>query len=143
MATRRYRSAGGVVVHEGAVLVLDRPSRDEVRLPKGHIEDGEAPEAAALRETAEEAGYDDLEIVADLGSQIVEFDYRGHHYIRNEYYYLMHLRTDRQCERDAKDSAQFKVRWTSTEVVMDELTFSAEQDAVGRALDVLAGSKGT
>ena len=131
------------MVHEGAVLVLDRPSRDEVRLPKGHIEDGEAPEAAALRETAEEAGYDDLEIVADLGSQIVEFDYRGHHYIRNEYYYLMHLRTDRQCERDAKDSAQFKVRWASTDVVMDELTFSAEQDAVGRALDVLAGSKGT
>lgn len=143
MATRRYRSAGGVVVHEGAVLVLDRPSRDEVRLPKGHIEDGEAPEAAALRETGEEAGYDDLEIVADLGSQVVEFDYKGHHYIRNEHYFLMHLRTDRQCERDAKDNAQFKVRWAPSHVVMDELTFSAEQDAVGRALDVLADSKGT
>ena len=128
-------------MHEGAVLVLDRPSRDEVRLPKGHIEDGESPEATALRETAEEAGYDDLEIVADLGSQVVEFDYKGHHYIRNEHYYLMHLRSPRQCERDAKDAGQFKVRWAQAPSVVAELTFPAEANVVQRALDILADSE--
>jgi 8-oxo-dGTP pyrophosphatase MutT (NUDIX family) len=134
VATRRYSSAGGVVVHEDNVLVLDRPDRDEVRLPKGHIEDGESPDAAALRETAEEAGYDDLEIIVGLGDQVVEFDYKGHHYVRNEHYFLMHLRSDRQCERGPKDAAQFRVRWVPIASVLEELTFPAEQDAVRRAL---------
>lgn len=142
MATRRYSSAGGVVVQGESVLVLDRPSRGEVRLPKGHIEEDESPDVAALRETAEEAGYDDLKIVSDLGSRIVEFDYKGHHYIRNEHYFLMHLRSDRQCERGPKDSAQFSVRWVPAASVVEELTFPAEQDAVRRALAVSANSDG-
>ena len=85
MEVRQYRAAGGVVLQQGVVpdldprqpylLVLDRPSRNEVRLPKGHIDHGESAAEAALRETVEEAGYTDLEIVADLGEQIVEFDY--------------------------------------------------------------------
>jgi len=121
-------------VHRDNVLVLDRPSRNEVRLPKGHIEDGESADVAALRETAEEAGYDDLEIVEDLGAQVVEFDYKGHHYIRNEHYFLMQLRSDRQCKRGPKDAAQFSVRWAPIASVLEELTFPAEQDAVRRAL---------
>jgi ADP-ribose pyrophosphatase YjhB (NUDIX family) len=40
-------------------MLLIRPSRDEVRLPKGHVEAGETLRAAALREVAEETGYDD------------------------------------------------------------------------------------
>lgn len=134
MATRRYSSAGGVVLQDGRALLLDRPGRDEVRLPKGHIEEGEEPATAALRETAEEAGYDDLQIIADLGSRVVEFDYKGHHYVRNEYYFLMKLRSERQCPRDAKDSAQFNVRWTSLEEAENALTFPAEKDALRRAL---------
>ena len=117
--------------------MLDRPSRGEVRLPKGHIEEDESPDVAALRETAEEAGYDDLEIVADLGNQIVEFDYKGHHYVRDEHYYLMRLRSDRRCARDPKDAAQFVVRWAPVESVLEELTFQAEQDAARKALDAL------
>jgi 8-oxo-dGTP pyrophosphatase MutT (NUDIX family) len=118
-------------------MLLDRPSRNEVRLPKGHIEDGESPSVAALRETAEEAGYDDLEIVADLGEQVVEFDYKGHHYVRNERYFLMRLRSERQCERSPKDAAQFTVRWATMDSVLEELTYQAEEDAVRRALEQL------
>jgi len=62
-----YVAAGGVVIHEGQVLLLDRPGRGEVRLPKGHVEPGEEPAEAALREVREEAGYADLAILADLG----------------------------------------------------------------------------
>ena len=47
MPKKRYLAAGGVVIHDGRMLVLDRPSRGEVRLPKGHIEGGE--DAAEIR----------------------------------------------------------------------------------------------
>ena len=69
----QYRAAGGVVVRDNHMLLLDRPARGEVRLPKGHVEPGESPREAALRETREEAGYADLDIVADLGTQMSHF----------------------------------------------------------------------
>lgn len=52
--------AGGVVFrsHNGEFLYLVVSSSDGQNwvLPKGHIEPGESPEAAAVREIAEEAG---------------------------------------------------------------------------------------
>ena len=75
----RYAAAGGVVVQrdvlqglpaaETHLLLLDRPRRAEVRLPKGHIDPGESAEEAALRETCEESGYCDLDVLADLGGE--------------------------------------------------------------------------
>ena len=46
-----YTASGGIVTNaEGThVLLLIRPERDEVRLPKGHVEPEEALAEAALR----------------------------------------------------------------------------------------------
>jgi 8-oxo-dGTP pyrophosphatase MutT (NUDIX family) len=60
-AVSPYSHAGGVVARtvDGEreyLLVGARRSRGEWVLPKGHIEPGETPEAAAVREVQEEAG---------------------------------------------------------------------------------------
>jgi len=80
----RYIAAGGVVVHDGRVLVLRRlsppsvpPTGGEVRLPKGHVEPGESVQAAALRETREESGYVNLVLQADLGTRGAARNPRG------------------------------------------------------------------
>jgi ADP-ribose pyrophosphatase YjhB (NUDIX family) len=56
-------SAGGVVyrVVEGAALyLLIRDSYRNWGFPKGHVEEGELPDGAALREVSEETGLSDL-----------------------------------------------------------------------------------
>lgn len=56
-------SAGGLVVDSSGtkgLLIARRDLKDQTRLiwslPKGHIEEGETPEIAAIREVAEETG---------------------------------------------------------------------------------------
>jgi 8-oxo-dGTP pyrophosphatase MutT (NUDIX family) len=135
--TTHYSAAGGIVVHEGKMLLLNRPTRQEVRLPKGHIEDGETPEAAALRETSEETGYGDLSILAALGNQLIEFDYQDIHIVRLEYYFLMRLESSRQQQRSAKDELQFQPLWVALAQAADQLTYEAEKNMARRAIQRL------
>ncbi len=132
---KRYAAAGGVVIHAGQLLVLERPGRKEVRLPKGHIDPGETAVVAALRETTEESGYADLNVVADLGSQLSEFDHNDKHYIRTEFYFLMHLQSRRTLPRTAEDEAQFRVRWLPTKQAVELLTFASEKRMAQKGID--------
>jgi 8-oxo-dGTP pyrophosphatase MutT (NUDIX family) len=144
MQSKQYRAAGGVVVQRGIipeldagrdyVLLLDRPSRNEIRLPKGHIDEGESTQEAALRETIEESGYADLEVLSDLGEQTVEYDYKGIHYRRTEHYFLFRLRSLAQLPRSEVDARQFTIRWTPIDDAANQLTYTAEQQWIKRAL---------
>jgi len=136
LPVRRYNAAGGVVIHQGQMLLLDRPGRKEVRLPKGHIEDDEIPADTAVRETAEESGYGDLSIVADLGSQVVTFDYKGAHYARTEFYFLMHLNSHERVDQPQSDQVQFTPLWVDLDEAVARLTFPAEQDVAQRAIAI-------
>ena len=126
----RYVAAGGVVTHEGRVLVLRRPGRDEVRLPKGHIDPGETAQETALREVCEESGYADLALQADLGTQVVEFDYKEQHVIRSERYFLIEL-ADGSSPPGAGEE-QFEPAWLTWEEAQAELTFESEREWVRR-----------
>ena len=57
-------SAGGIVFRRfpelGPRFLLIRDSYDNWGFPKGHLEDGESPAEAAVRETAEETGLERL-----------------------------------------------------------------------------------
>jgi 8-oxo-dGTP pyrophosphatase MutT (NUDIX family) len=130
----RYTAAGGVVVHAGRVLVLRRPSRGEVRLPKGHVEPGETLPDAALRETCEESGYAGLILGDDLGEQIVEFDHRGKHYVRTERYFVMALPEDGAVV--SASESQFEPEWLTWDEALSALTYEAEREWVRRARQI-------
>ncbi len=134
-----YTASGGVVTNaEGThVLLLIRPERDEVRLPKGHVEPGEAIDAAALREVIEEAGYDDLEIIADLGEQLVAFPLDNKVVQRVEHYFLLRARTLHQTERPQSDDQQFFTIWVRWDEAPSHLTFEAEQTWIRRARRIM------
>ena len=71
-AARKARietSSGGVVYRRTdgeARFLLIRDPYANWGLPKGHIEGGETPEEAALREVAEETGLRELNVIAQL-----------------------------------------------------------------------------
>lgn len=56
MKTEHQRSAGGLVVRGGEVLLISLQEGRRWQLPKGHIETGESAEVAAVREVREETG---------------------------------------------------------------------------------------
>ena len=130
-----YVAAGGVIIEEGQMLLLDRPSRGEIRLPKGHVDPGETHDETALRETVEETGYADLEIVADLGERLVEFDREGRHYRRTEHYYLLRKNSDYQELRPRKDEEQFRPFWVPMTEAVNLLTYLAEQEVAQHAIE--------
>lgn len=134
-----YAASGGVLTNaEGTdVLLLIRPARDEVRLPKGHIEPGESAANAALREVVEETGYDDIEIIADLGEQLVAFPLGNKIVRRTEHYFLMRARALRQAERPVLDEQQFFTIWVPWDEVCTHLTFEAEQEWIRRAQHIV------
>ena len=133
-------TAGGVVISDKNVLVLFLPSRQEYRLPKGHIEYGETPVEAALREVAEESSYLDLQVLADLGTHTVKFNRMGKQVVRSEHYFLMNLKNE---NHRGKGLAKFEPRWLSWDEALDKLTFQAEKQWLLRAGPFLKTSQGS
>lgn len=80
-----HQSAGAVVMILGRCLALRRADRDEWVFPKGHLEQGERPEDAALREVREETGLE-VEIVESLGSTRYEFGSDREHHKRVDWF---------------------------------------------------------
>ena len=74
-------AAGGVVVVDNSVVAMERNGIPD--LPKGHIERGETPCEAALREVSEETSISNLSIIRQLPSS-------NHCYLLNDQWTLKH-----------------------------------------------------
>jgi 8-oxo-dGTP pyrophosphatase MutT (NUDIX family) len=149
MQIREYTAAGGIALDgSGRVLLIERwVERNgeivhEIRLPKGHVDPGETDEQAAVRETCEESGYCALEILADLGTIVTEFDKAAgdngrEHVRRTERYYLMRLTDERRGEPNfqSADEARFQPKWAAGLAEAERLlTYGSEKQFAGRAL---------
>jgi 8-oxo-dGTP pyrophosphatase MutT (NUDIX family) len=131
----------------GEVLLLERwIERDaglihEIRLPKGHVEPGETDEQAALRETCEESGFCDLQIVADLGTALTEWTNPRETVRRTEHYFLMRLTSSAQGAPDfhGADEAKFLTLWAQGLLEAEQrLTYGSEKEFAARARTHLA-----
>ena len=80
-------AAGGIVVTDGKFVSIVRHGIPD--LPKGHIEQGETPEVAAIREVEEETGITNLKIVKALPSTWHCYLEHGQWTLKRTYWYLM------------------------------------------------------
>jgi 8-oxo-dGTP pyrophosphatase MutT (NUDIX family) len=138
MSIERERSYGGVVVHDGNVLVIAPAGRPEVTtLPKGRGQPGESDEQTAAREVREETGVN-ARIVERLGT--VEYWYRrsGLRVFKTVGYYLCdYVSGDTADHDDEVDEA----RWMPLERAQTELSFPGERRIIARALSKQRGDR--
>ena len=89
---RMAPAAGGIVVKDGKLVIIVRHGIPD--LPKGHIEKGENPEEAALREVKEETGIGKLQIVKELPSTWHCYQLGDEWRLKRTYWYLMETAED-------------------------------------------------
>lgn len=139
MSSEREVSAGGVVVHDGRVLVIVPTRRaadgsQVLALPKGHLDDGETIVQAATREVREETG-----VVAEPVQELGEVRYW---YVRDRrrvaksvYFFLFRLLGGDLVDHDEE---VLEVRWMALAEAQKALSYAGEREMVGRALVICA-----
>jgi 8-oxo-dGTP pyrophosphatase MutT (NUDIX family) len=129
------RSCGGVVVHDGACIVIvpTRRAADGSKvlaLPKGHPDPGETDEAAALREVREEAGVE-AEVEDLLGEVRYHYQRGGRRIAKRVAFYLMRWTGGSPEDHDHEVERAW---WMPLEQAVEELSYPGERDMAGRAL---------
>jgi 8-oxo-dGTP pyrophosphatase MutT (NUDIX family) len=134
-------SAGGVIYQKQGrdILVAIISVGDTARwqLPKGLVEDGETPEAAALRETREEAGVDGS-IESELDT--IEYWYAGTQLgQRVRFHKLVHFFLMRYESGDVSrhDQEVNEARWVPIAEAKELLAFRSEKKVMERAAETI------
>jgi len=143
MARAPEFSAGGVVVDPASsppaciVIVPTRRAASGAKvlaLPKGHPDQGESPEAAALREVREETGVI-ASLVGSLGEVRYVYQRSGRTIPKVVRFFLMEYTGG---STDDHDHEVEVVRWVALEEALTTLTHPGEREMVQRALTALA-----
>jgi 8-oxo-dGTP pyrophosphatase MutT (NUDIX family) len=129
------RQAGSIVVRLDArepqvLLVTARRNSRNWIFPKGHIEKGESPEAAALRETREEAGVS-ASLIGPAG--ILEYGFLGAK-ARVEYFLLLFSR-----EAGPPEDGRQRI-WCGLDDALDRLSYKNTRKLLRKAWKQLSTS---
>lgn len=140
MRTVREISAGGVVYrfHRGQIEVALIRVRHRWGLPKGHVEEGEGVQEAALREVLEETGIEG-KVIGKLGDITYWYTNKTREnepirIFKRVYFYLV-----RSVRGDVKnhDHEVEEVRWFPIQEAFRKVAFPTERKMLQKALIVL------
>ncbi len=119
MPIKRIFSAGGIVVKDGKVLVTQHSKHKGWDFPKGHLEEGESSEQAAIREVEEETGVK-AEIVEKVGQTEYFYFEDGEKVLKTVVFFLMKFLEQGEATTAFEVSG---TEWLEPEKVEKKLTF--------------------
>jgi 8-oxo-dGTP pyrophosphatase MutT (NUDIX family) len=131
-------SAGGVIVRwRGAVpyVLLIRDPYKHWGFPKGHLENGETPDAAALREVEEETGLAHLVLGPRLGTIDWYFRARGRLIHKFCHFYLIES-PDGETTPQA-DEGITACRWLPLQEALEVISYDNAREVLRRAAERL------
>jgi ADP-ribose pyrophosphatase YjhB (NUDIX family) len=140
---REEVSAGGVVFRcvpdaGGAprpMFLLIRDSYRNWGFPKGHLEAGEGPEGAALREVSEETGLDALAVEGQIEVIDWYFRFRGRLIHKVCHFYLM--RTDCGDTCPQREEGITACRWVAFEEAVSLVSYANAREVLRRAQEMV------
>ncbi len=138
---KRALSAGGVVFRrdggEPRILLL-RHTGGKWMLPKGTIEEGETPEAVAVREVREETGLSHVRVMADLGEERYYFFWRSEdtYYDKTVRYFLLEFLGVEEARPQAEEGF-VACEWVPLDEAIDRIKYKETRDVVRRAKERL------
>ena len=135
-------SAGGIVYRRGGegidVVLVYRTRHDDWSIPKGHIEEGESREQAALREIKEETGLD-ARILHPLGEANYFYRRRNGELIRKTvYHYLMEALTT---DLGKPNWEVTEARWVPITEAHALLSYDKDREIIEKAVEELRNVK--
>lgn len=139
-ATREV-SAGGVVyrLEDGRPLfLLIRDSYRNWGFPKGHLEKGEQPEAAALREVAEETGLNDLVVRGPLATIDWHFRFRGKLIHKICHFFLMETATARTSPQ--REEGITACKWLPIDEALALISYANAREVLQRAAETVGAA---
>jgi 8-oxo-dGTP pyrophosphatase MutT (NUDIX family) len=119
--TQSVICAGGIVYRQGKkgyeALLMKNKGRLNWIIPKGHVESNEGIKDAALREIAEETGFEGGEVDRLLGSypRLVPSTNK----FKTTYYYLIQPKTDASFKPENAESNTIEVKWIPLDGAID------------------------
>jgi 8-oxo-dGTP pyrophosphatase MutT (NUDIX family) len=137
-------SAGGVVFRRDGDRTLFLLIRDPYRnwgFPKGHLEDGEEPASAAIREVSEETGLAELAIRAPVETIDWTFRFRGRPVHKVCHFFLME--TPEQRTAPQRDEGITACRWASFDQAMRLISYANARKVLAQAQAILDGGNVT
>lgn len=132
-------SAGGIVFRRPgdgeALYLLIRDSYDNWGFPKGHLEDGESPAAAAERETAEETGLSELAMRGPIRVIDWHFRFRGRHIHKYCHFFLFESPAGEPCPQ--ADEGITACQWRRLAEALELLSYDNARGVLKRAGDMV------
>jgi 8-oxo-dGTP diphosphatase len=122
------------------VIVPTRRAADGQRvlaLPKGHLDDAETPEQAAVREVREEGGVD-ADLVSHLGDVRYWYRRKGRSVPKRVRFFLFEYRSGDPADHD--DEVE-EARWMALTEASTALSYEGERQMVLRALSQTAADR--
>lgn len=135
---RREVSAGGVVVRrapDGSVrYLLIRDGYGHWGLPKGHLEDGETAEQAALRETSEETGLESLQSHGPVATIDWYFRLRGR--LIHKFCHFFLLESPHGQPVPQQDEGISECQWFGLDEALERVDYANAREVLRRAGDL-------
>lgn len=131
-------SAGGVVyrrTESGLVVLLIKDSYRNWGFPKGHVEDGEQPSDAALREIREETGLTDLVLHGRVRDIDWFFRFKGRLIHKTCHFFLIESAGGEATPQRSEGISA--VKWLALEEALQTVSYANAREVLRAAADLV------